>query len=64
MRSQAIKLNPSSPCGCERMHAALLGARRYAEAIDAYNDMLLKLEQSPDPATRGTYFPISHESIV
>jgi hypothetical protein len=46
------------------MHAALLGARRYAEAIDAYNDMLLKLEQSPDPATRGTYFPISHESIV
>ncbi|KAH0826102.1 hypothetical protein J3R83DRAFT_5859, partial [Lanmaoa asiatica] len=47
-----IKINPSSPRGYERKYAALLGARRYDEAIDVYNDMLLKLEQSPDPATR------------
>jgi len=38
------------------MHAALLGAHRYTEAIDAYNNMLLMLEQSPDPVTRGKYF--------
>ncbi|KAI9571767.1 hypothetical protein HD554DRAFT_1819904 [Boletus coccyginus] len=48
----AIKLDPSSLSGHERKHAALLGARRYAEAIDAYNDMLLMLERSPDPVTR------------
>ena len=64
MRSQVIKLNPSSPYGYERKHAALLGAHRYDEAIDAYNDMLLKLEQSPEPVTRGKYFPVSHKSIV
>ena len=63
MLSQVIKLNPSSPCGYGRKHAAL-GTRRYEEAIDVYNDMLLKLEQSPDPATRGKYFPISHKNIV
>ncbi|KAH0831382.1 hypothetical protein J3R83DRAFT_14045 [Lanmaoa asiatica] len=52
MWSQAIKLDLSSPRGYERKHVALHGAHRYDEAIDAYNDMLLKLEQSPDPATR------------
>ncbi|KAH0829008.1 hypothetical protein J3R83DRAFT_2460, partial [Lanmaoa asiatica] len=50
----AIKLNPSSPCGYERRHAALLGAHCYDEAINAYSDMLLRLEQSPDPVTRGS----------
>ncbi|KAI9571763.1 hypothetical protein HD554DRAFT_2016457, partial [Boletus coccyginus] len=48
----AIKLNPSSLIGHERKHAALLGARRYAEAIDAHSDMLLMLERLPDPVTR------------
>jgi len=46
------------------MHAALLGARRYTEAIDAYNDMLLMLEQSVDPVTRGKYSSILYESVV
>ena len=55
MRFQAIKLDPSSPRGYERKHAALLGDRRYDDAINAYNDMLLRLEQSPDPVTRGKY---------
>ena len=55
MGFQAIKLDPSSPCGYERKHAALLGDRRYDDAINAYNDMLLRLEQSPDPVTRGKY---------
>ncbi|KAI9456171.1 hypothetical protein HD554DRAFT_213938 [Boletus coccyginus] len=48
----AIKLKPSSLCGHQRKHAALVGARRYTEAIDAYNDMLLMLEQSADPVTQ------------
>ena len=56
MRSQAIKLNPSSLCGYESKHAALHGAHRYDEAINTYNNMLVKLEQSPDPVTRGKYF--------
>ncbi|KAI9455960.1 hypothetical protein HD554DRAFT_2317619 [Boletus coccyginus] len=45
----AIKLNPSSLDGHERMHAALLGIRRYTEAINAYINMLLVLEQSANP---------------
>ena len=64
MRSQAIKLDPSSLCGHQRKHAALHGTRRYTEAIDAYNDMLLMLEQSADPVTRGEYYPILYESII
>ncbi|KAI9571750.1 hypothetical protein HD554DRAFT_1817238 [Boletus coccyginus] len=48
----AIKLDPSFLFAHERKHAALLGARRYAKAIDACNDMLLMLERSPDPVTR------------
>ncbi|KAI9571574.1 hypothetical protein HD554DRAFT_2168842 [Boletus coccyginus] len=48
----AIKLDPSSLFGHERKHAALLGARHYVKAINAYNDMLLILERSPDPVTR------------
>jgi len=51
--------------GHERKHAALLGAHRYTEAADVYNNMLLVLEQSPDPVTRGNYFsPTLHESLV
>jgi len=51
--------------GHERKHAALLGANRYTEAADAYNNMLLILEQSPDPVTQGEHFsPILHGSLV
>ncbi|KAI9457366.1 hypothetical protein HD554DRAFT_1780713 [Boletus coccyginus] len=48
----AIKLDPSSLFGHERKHAALLGAHHYAKAIDAYNDMLLMLERSPESVSR------------
>ncbi|KAI9567616.1 hypothetical protein HD554DRAFT_924007 [Boletus coccyginus] len=48
----AIKLDLSSLNGHERKHAALVGARRYTDAIDAHNDMLLMLEQSADLVTR------------
>jgi len=64
IRAQAIKLDPSSLSVHEGKRAALLGARRYIEAIDAYNDMLLMLEQSADPVTRGKYYPTSYVSVV
>jgi hypothetical protein len=33
-------------------HAALHGARRHAEAVEAFNTMLLKLEESPNQHIR------------
>ncbi|KAH7903768.1 hypothetical protein BJ138DRAFT_1107400, partial [Hygrophoropsis aurantiaca] len=48
----AIKLNSLSPWGYERKHAALHGAQDYGNAIEAFNAMLSKLENSPDPPTR------------
>ncbi|KAI9571745.1 hypothetical protein HD554DRAFT_2326879 [Boletus coccyginus] len=48
-----ITLDPSSLSGHERRHAALLGAHRYDEAINAHNHMLLMLEQSADLVTRA-----------
>lgn len=48
-------LDSSSPWGYESRHAALHGAGSYDEAIEALNEMLLKLEQSSDPHARGKY---------
>lgn len=53
--SQVIALDPSHPLGYEWKHAALHGAGRYDEAIEALNEMILKLEQSPDRHIRGKY---------
>ena len=41
-------------------HAALHGAGCYAEAVEAFDTMLLKLEQSPDEQIRGELFPRYH----
>ena len=46
-------LDPSSPWGYERKHAALHGAGRYDDAIDTFETMLLKISQSPDLDIRG-----------
>ena len=46
-------LDPSSPWGYERKHAALHGAGRYDDAIVMFETMLLKMSQSPDPKIRG-----------
>lgn len=46
-------LDPSSPWGYERRHAALHKAGDYRNAIDAFEVMLSKMSQSPDLATRG-----------
>ncbi|KAG8214921.1 hypothetical protein J3R82DRAFT_10108 [Butyriboletus roseoflavus] len=44
----AILLDSSHPCGYEKKLAALHGAGRYNEAIETLNEMLEKLELSPD----------------
>jgi hypothetical protein len=48
-----ITLDPSSPWGYERRHAALHGAGRYDDAIGTFEMMLSKISQSPDPDIRG-----------
>ncbi|KAG1780745.1 hypothetical protein EV702DRAFT_1042967 [Suillus placidus] len=49
---KVIKLTPSSHIGHQLQHAALHGAQRYDEAIDAFQIMLSKLENAPDMQTR------------
>lgn len=53
MDRQVIKLDPSSYRGYEQRHAALHGAERYTEAVEAFDTMLLKIEGSPDKHVRG-----------
>ena len=48
-----IKLDPSSPLGYEKKHAALRDAGRYDDALNAFETMLTKMSQSPDPEIRG-----------
>ncbi|KAI9566208.1 hypothetical protein HD554DRAFT_1206209 [Boletus coccyginus] len=50
--NEVIALDPSSPWGYERKHAALHRAGRYDDAIDTFETMLLKILQSPDPKIR------------
>ncbi|KAF8439821.1 hypothetical protein L210DRAFT_2180819 [Boletus edulis BED1] len=46
---EVIRLDPSSPWGYEVKHAALHKARKYEDAINAFEAMLSKMAQSPDP---------------
>ncbi|KAF8439838.1 hypothetical protein L210DRAFT_3504264 [Boletus edulis BED1] len=46
---QAVRLDPSSPWGYEMKQAALHKARKYVDAIDAFETMLLKMAESSDP---------------
>ena len=50
-----ISLDPSSPWGYERKHAALHGTGHYDDAINTFEAVLLKISQSPDPDIRGGY---------
>ena len=52
---QMIKLDPTSPWGYERRHAALHATGDYDSAINAFQEMLLKMEQSPDPDVRREF---------
>lgn len=58
--SQVIKLHPSSYRGYEMRHAALHGASRFAEAVEAFDTMLSKLEGSPDIGICHTLIPRYH----
>lgn len=64
---QAIKLNPSSPWGYERKHAALYKLERYGDAINALKMMISNMENSPDPEIRREFSPTvdnSHLTLV
>lgn len=49
---QVIKLDPSSPWGYERKHAALHKEGEYDDAIKAFETMLSKMADSSDPEIR------------
>ena len=46
---QVITLDPFSPWGYERKHAALHKAGDFENAVDAFETMLSKIAQSPEP---------------
>ena len=50
---QVIMLDPSSPLGYERKHAALRGAGQLRGADNAFQMMLSKMSESSDPEIRG-----------
>ncbi|OAX37566.1 hypothetical protein K503DRAFT_226905 [Rhizopogon vinicolor AM-OR11-026] len=59
---KVIELNPSSYLGYQLQHAALDGTQHYDEAIEAFQIMLSKLENSPDaqtPELRQRYVSLS-----
>ncbi|KAG2365169.1 hypothetical protein BDR07DRAFT_1354004 [Suillus spraguei] len=49
---KVIEINPSSHVGYQLTHAALRGAQRYDEAIDAFTIMLSKLDDAPEAQIR------------
>ncbi|KAI6100118.1 hypothetical protein F5141DRAFT_1204922, partial [Pisolithus sp. B1] len=50
--NEAVKADASNHRGYEAKHAALHGAQRYDEAIDAFNSMLHAVKQSHNPRVR------------
>ncbi|KAF8431304.1 hypothetical protein L210DRAFT_3764262 [Boletus edulis BED1] len=50
--NKVIELDPSSPWGYERKHAALHKAGDYENAASAFETMLSKMSQSTDPSIR------------
>jgi tetratricopeptide (TPR) repeat protein len=55
---QAITLDPSSPWGYEMKHAALHKAGDYDNAVDAFEVMLSKIAESPDPDVQRELYPV------
>ncbi|KAF8547410.1 TPR-like protein [Imleria badia] len=50
--NESITFDPTSPRGYETKRAALHGAGHYEDAIQAFETMLSKMAQSPDPQIR------------
>ena len=59
-----IELDPSSPWGYERKHAALHKAGLYDDAIGTFETMLLRISQSPNPDVRGEYIDTVLEFLL
>jgi len=53
--TQVIEIDPSSYLGYQVKHAALQGAQRDDEAIEAFQTMLSKLENAPDAQIRRKF---------
>ncbi|KAN0087925.1 hypothetical protein V8E55_006546 [Tylopilus felleus] len=53
--NKAIELDPLSPWGYERKHAALHGAGDYQNAIDAFEAMRSRMFESSDPEIRALH---------
>ncbi|KAF8546305.1 hypothetical protein OG21DRAFT_1176634 [Imleria badia] len=66
--NEIIKLDPASPLGYERKHAALRGAGRYTDAIDVFETMLSMISQSSDPEIRDRFHqyvkPETTEAVI
>jgi hypothetical protein len=60
---QIITLDPSSPRGYEMKHAALHNAGDYDNAVDALEEMLSKMAQSPDPNIERELYPRYHDKV-
>ena len=56
--TQAMELDASCPSVYETKHAVLRGAKRYDEAINVFESMLVMIEQSSDPQISRMY-PLS-----
>ncbi|KAF8424790.1 hypothetical protein L210DRAFT_2092135 [Boletus edulis BED1] len=54
---QAVRLDPLSPWGYEMKQAALHKARKYDDAIDTFETMLLKMAESSDPEVQRKLYP-------
>ncbi|KAF8125249.1 hypothetical protein EV363DRAFT_1532897 [Boletus edulis] len=53
--NKVIEIDPSSPWGYERKHAALHKAGDYDNAVNAFEAMLSKMSQSTDPGIRNLH---------
>ena len=60
---QVIELDPLSPWGYERKHAALHEAADYQNAFDAFEVMRLRMLESSDPEIRGEGVDTMSKSI-
>ena len=58
---QAIAVDPSSPWGYQTKRTALHGAGRYDDAIQVFETMLIKMDDSPDPEIRGELYARFHD---
>ena len=55
-----IEFDPSSPWSYELKHGALHKAGNYDNALLAFEEMLSKIEQSPDPEIPREFYPRDH----